>query len=87
MYDYYQFDEDTFVVFNTQTQQEICICSVFETEDTSAEQRAKTIADLLNEKAGLKTTYQKPLEDQFSRAGYLNDLPKLRYPTSKLSLN
>ncbi|MBE7556618.1 MAG: hypothetical protein HS126_36680 [Anaerolineales bacterium] len=64
MYDYYQFDSDTFVVFNTQTRQEFCICGTFETEDMPAEQRAKTIADLLNEKAGVKAAHQRILKDE-----------------------
>jgi hypothetical protein len=74
MYDYYEFDQNTFVVFNTQTNQEFCICGAFETEDTPAEQRAKAIVDLLNEKTGVKTAYQRPLGDEFSRASRSNDL-------------
>jgi len=49
MYGYYQFDQDTFIVFNIQTNQEFCICGVFDAENIPAEQRAKKIVTLLNE--------------------------------------
>ncbi len=43
-----QFDVDTFVVIDVQESRELCICNNYEHWD-DAEQRAQTIATLLNE--------------------------------------
>lgn len=67
MYDYYEFAPNTFVVFNRETNQEFCICGKFESENVSAEQRAKTIVELLNEKSGLGIISQRLLKDEVCR--------------------
>ncbi|HXG07747.1 MAG TPA: hypothetical protein VNI77_10535 [Nitrososphaera sp.] len=53
-YDVFQFDRDTFVVFDRQTNREICICGNYE-GGMDAEKRAVEIAYALNAKESKKT--------------------------------
>lgn len=43
-----RFDESTFVVIDQNEKREICVCSNYD-DWTDAEERAKSIAELLNE--------------------------------------
>jgi hypothetical protein len=47
-FDLYQSDEQTYVVFDTVEQREVCVCSNYD-EWEDAEERAKQIVKLLNE--------------------------------------
>lgn len=47
----YQFDHETFVVFNRINQREICVCSNYD-DLKDAKQRANKIATLLNSNEG-----------------------------------
>ncbi len=46
-FDFYQFDAQTFVVFDTVEKREICVCSNYEDWE-DAEERARQIVKLLN---------------------------------------
>jgi hypothetical protein len=47
IFSYYKFDNDTFIVIYNG--KEFCVCSNFEDQDKSAEERAKEICEKLNQ--------------------------------------
>jgi len=49
LYAVYEFDFMTYIVYNVQTEKEVCVCTGYSTEEAIPEKRANKIAKILND--------------------------------------